>query len=154
METLIEVGYKEGVFDATGEGIKKDILDLDIKGVKEVSARQLYLIEGKLPEEKIRIVAGRILSDPVHQYYKINHPPPAGWRIGFAVEVWFKKGVTDNVGASVKKAIEDLKIKGVSEVRAGRKFIIEGNLDEEAIVNITTRLLANEVVEEYKIHGE
>jgi len=153
METLIEVGYKEGVFDATGEGIKKDILDLDIKGIKEVSARQLYLVEGKLPGEKIRIIAERILCDPVHQYYKVvdQSASPGG---GFSVEVWFKKGVTDNAGASVKKAIEDLKIKGVSEVRSGRKFIIEGNLNEEAIVNITTGLLANGVVEEYKIHGK
>lgn len=158
METIIEVGYKEEVFDAIGEGIKKDILDLGIKGVKDVLTHQLYLIEGTLAEKGLRFIAEHILCDPVTQYYKIIPKPQKKKSKSsdghFAVEVWFKKGVTDNVGASVEKAVEDLELKGVSEVRSGRKVIMKGRLKKPEVINITTRLLANEVVEEYKIYGE
>jgi len=158
METVIEVGYREGVFDANGEGIKKDILDLDIKGVREVRTHQLYLLEGKISAGGTRFISEKILCDPVTQHYKLLPRADSGKANSsngnYAIEVWFKKGVTDNVGVSVKKAIDDLEIKGVGAVRSGRKFILEGKLTKSEAINITTRLLANEVVEEYKIYGE
>lgn len=158
MEALIEVGYREGVFDANGGGIKKDVVDLDIKGVREVRTHQLYLLEGKISAEGARFISENILCDPVTQYYKLLQRADSGKANGsnghYAVEVWFKKGVTDNVGTSVKKAIDDLEIKGVAAVRSGRKFILEGKLTKSEAINITTRLLANEVVEEYRIYGE
>jgi len=158
METIIKIGYNEGIFDATGEGVKKDILDLGIKGVKSVSIDQLYLIKGDPEKKDLGFIAENILCDPIVQSYEIisrheGRAPAAGGKC-FAVEVWFKKGVTDNVGQSVKKAIDDLRIAGVTEVQSGRKFRLEGKIKKPEIINITTRLLASEVVEDYKIYEE
>lgn len=157
MEAIVEVGYKEDVFDATGEGIKKDISDLGVGKVKYVSTHQLYHIKGSLKEKELEFIAQHILCDPIVQYYNImfgSQKKTNSHKVNFAVEVWFKKGVTDNVGESVKKAIEDLGLKGVAEVHTGRKFIIDGRLKRPDVVNITTKLLANQVVEDYKIYGE
>jgi len=156
MDAIIEVGYKEGVFDASGEGIKKDISDLDIKSVEDVFTHQLYFIKGSLPEENLQFIAKNILCDPITQSYEVIYQPSKKSSFSdkdFAVEVWFKKGVTDNVGDSVKKAAEDLKLKGISEIHSGRKFILKGKLKKNDVINITTKLLANDVVEEYKIYG-
>ena len=158
MSTVIEVSYKEGVFDAGAEAVKKDISDLGIKGARSISTHQLYSIEGDPKEKDLEFIAGEILSDPVTQVYRINSSPDANRQDGaggvFSVEVWLKKGVTDNVGSSVKKAISDLELKGVLDVSSGRKYLIKGKLSKSDVVSITTRLLANEVVEEYRIHGE
>ncbi|MEK6646126.1 MAG: phosphoribosylformylglycinamidine synthase subunit PurS [Candidatus Firestonebacteria bacterium] len=67
------------------------------------------------------------------------------------VEVWYKSGVTDAVGDSVKKGISDLGIKGIEEVRAGQKYSIQGKADRKTIERICKELLANGVVQDYKI---
>ena len=163
MEAIIEIGYKPGIFDATGEGVKKGISDLGIRGVMHVSTHQLYSIKGNFTDDNLEFIARNILCDPIVQYYRIGKESQkakgasrkmfAG-RKHFAAEVWFKKGVTDNVGDSVKKAIEDLGLRTVAEVHSGRKFIIDGKLQKTQVVNIATKLLANEIVEDYKIYGE
>lgn len=69
----------------------------------------------------------------------------------WAVEVFYKAGVTDAVGDSVRKGIEDIGIKGVNSVRTAQKYIINGKLDKKDIENICENLLANPVVQTYKI---
>jgi phosphoribosylformylglycinamidine (FGAM) synthase PurS component len=41
MKWKVEVGYKAEVFDAAGEGLKKDIADLGIQGVRGVRIYEL-----------------------------------------------------------------------------------------------------------------
>lgn len=158
MEIIIEVGYKKGVFDAIGAGIKKDISDIGIRKAKRVSAHQLYLIRGVPNKKNIEFIAQNILCDPTVQDYRIVYnvssgKGPSAQKGCFAVDVWFKKGVTDSVGESVRKAIEDLNIQGITELHTGRRVIIEGRIKRADAGDIATKLLANEVVEDYKIYG-
>ena len=46
------------------------------------------------------------------------------------VEVWYKAGVTDAVGDSVMKGIKDLGVGGVTSVKTGQVYIIEGKTDK------------------------
>ena len=69
----------------------------------------------------------------------------------YLVEVWYKPGVTDAVGQSVKKGIEDLGIKSVKSVSSGQVYLIEGNSTEIEIESICEKLLANSVIQNYKI---
>jgi phosphoribosylformylglycinamidine synthase len=157
MEAIIEIGYKTGIFDASGESIKRGVGDLGVKGIKSVGTHQLYLVKCSLQQKDLQYIAQNVLCDPIIQNYKIINQTEQKKTVHkkhYAVEVWFKKGVTDNVGESVKKAIEDLEIVGIDEIHTGRKFILEGNIKRPEVVTITTRLLANEVVEDYKIYGE
>jgi len=47
VEWKIEIGNKKGVFDPPGSGVKKDIKDLGIVGIKKVSTAQVFIISGK-----------------------------------------------------------------------------------------------------------
>jgi len=67
------------------------------------------------------------------------------------VEVWYKPGVTDAVGDSVKKGIGDLGITGTASVKTGQVYIIDGKLDKKQIDKICSGLLANGIVQFYKI---
>ncbi|MCX5715062.1 MAG: phosphoribosylformylglycinamidine synthase subunit PurS [Candidatus Omnitrophica bacterium] len=51
----IEVFDRPGVFDAVGSGIKKDILDLGVKTVRDVRFAQAYLIDGDISQSQVKI---------------------------------------------------------------------------------------------------
>ena len=72
MKYYIEVGFNKGVVDPVGEGLKKDILDLNIKGVKEVHTAFLYEIEGEIDTPAVDRICRELLVDPVIQWYIIN----------------------------------------------------------------------------------
>ncbi len=44
MEWKVEIRNKKGVFDPLGNGIKKNIRDLDISGVKKVNVSRVFVI--------------------------------------------------------------------------------------------------------------
>jgi len=69
----IEVKDKPGVFDAVGNGIKKDILDLGIKSVREAQFIQVYILEGNLSEEELKNICSQLLVDKVSQDYTFNN---------------------------------------------------------------------------------
>ena len=54
MSYKIQIQDKPGVFDAVGEGIKKDILDLGIRSVLDARFIQVYNIEGELSDNEIK----------------------------------------------------------------------------------------------------
>ena len=70
----IEIKDKPGVFDAVGQGIKKDIFDLGIKSVSEVRFVQVYIIEASVSEQGIRKICEELLTDRVSQDYVIRRP--------------------------------------------------------------------------------
>ena len=49
---LFEIGYKAGVTDPVGQGLKQDIAHLHLGRVKNVSSAQLYRVSGKLSVQR------------------------------------------------------------------------------------------------------
>ena len=75
-----------------------------------------------------------------------------------SVIVTLKKDVLDPQGKTIKKALEDMSFKNVNDVRQGKYFEI--NIDEkiqkkaeEKVEEMCKKLLANLVIENYKIIG-
>jgi len=64
-----------------------------------------------------------------------------------AVEVAHNAGVTDPVEDSALKAIRDLGLSSVRAVRTGKRYLIEGQLDEEQLGVICGRLLVNPIIQ-------
>ena len=69
----------------------------------------------------------------------------------WTIEVWYKPAVTDPVSDSVKKGISDLGIKKIKNARTAQKYIIEGTITRKEIERICKELLANPVIQTYKI---
>ena len=174
METRIEVFLQKGLKDNSGEGVKNDIGDLGVKGVKRVETAQIYLLEGEISQSQKKMICENLLIDPLIQKYSINSRRRSccepktkqsdavvaryevPWqshkgRRCWAVEVWPKRGVTDTVAESTEKGIRDLGIKGIKQVSTGKKYLIFGSLSSEEIETISRRLLANKVIENYSI---
>ncbi|PIP15964.1 MAG: hypothetical protein COX46_04640 [bacterium (Candidatus Ratteibacteria) CG23_combo_of_CG06-09_8_20_14_all_48_7] len=164
----IEVWYQKAVFDATASGLSGDIADLGIKSVQAVEVGAIYLIKGSLsrspsyakasegiPNQRhaqIELIARELLVDPVTQVFYVGQRKRP--KEAVAVEVWFKEGVTDTVGETALKGIKDLGIKGVRQVSTGRRYFLYGkSLTPSEVKTIATSLLANEVIQTYRIKG-
>ena len=146
----IEVWYRKGVFDAGSRGLCSDVLDLGVKGVTGAEIGAIFLVKGKISPSGLKKVARELLADPVTQeFYSGKRALPKG---AVSVEVWFKEGVTDTAGETARKGIADLGITGEFAVSTARRYLLYGkNISEKKAVAVAGRLLANEVIQTYKI---
>ncbi|MFN3966691.1 MAG: phosphoribosylformylglycinamidine synthase subunit PurS [Endomicrobiia bacterium] len=148
----IEIYNKENIFDGLAHNLKKDILDLGIKSLKDIKVSTLYLIEGDITLSQIKTVCEKLLIDPVTQEYKIQDSKFKIEKLKnvHTVEVWFKPGVTDAVGETTRIGIKDLGIKGNFSVKTGMKYTLKGISKKEA-EKIANRILANKVIQIWRI---
>ena len=75
-----------------------------------------------------------------------------------SIIVTLKKDVLDPQGKTIKKALESMSFKNINDVRQGKYFEIEieeknQKKAEEKIEEMCKKLLANLVIENYKIIG-
>ncbi len=155
MEWKIEIKNKKGIFDPLAIGIKKDIKDLGIVGVKKINTSQVFVISGNISAKDARRIAEGLLTDPVTQEYRIEDgcgsPKRHGSRVrgpGFrVVEVAYNPGVMDPVEESAKKAIRDMGIEGVESIKTEKRYLIKGRLTGSQFKTICERLLYNKVIQ-------
>ena len=148
MVIRIEVGFKEGMKDALGEGVKKRIIeDLHIE-VDSVRTIDVYTFDAKLSEEEVNMLGEKLFADPVIQVF--SSKPLAG-DFSWLIEVGFKPGVTDNVGTTAKKASEDILEKPLKGVYSSKQYLIKGDITKEDADKIAGGLLANSMIERWVI---
>ena len=79
-------------------------------------------------------------------------------KLKFSITVTLKKDVLDPQGKVIHQALDGMGFKGIDEVRQGKYFEIEVNENDpkkakEIVEDMCKKLLANLVIENYKIIG-
>jgi phosphoribosylformylglycinamidine synthase len=146
----IEVKDKPGIFDAVGDGIKKDISDFGIDSVSSVHFAQVYLLEGNVSELELKIICEELLTDKISQDYSVIDFSQSAHHIvhnEFIVEVAQNPGVMDPVEDSALKGIRDLGINGITSVKTSKKYLIKGKLSEVQLKTISEKLLYNKLIQ-------
>ncbi|MBU1934396.1 phosphoribosylformylglycinamidine synthase subunit PurL [Patescibacteria group bacterium] len=155
----MEIRNKRGVFDPLANGVKKDIKDLGIDGVKKVCQSRVFIISGDICDRDAHKIAKKLLVDPITQEYSMgegrgargeapNHSLRSGTGHGVkVVEIAYNPGVMDPVEESAKKAIRDLGIVGVRSIKTERKYFIEGHITEVEFKAICEKLLYNKIIQ-------
>ena len=146
----VEVSIKSHLPDARGQGIVKDIADLGITTVVHVRVVDIYRLDGDVTTSELEMIAGRLLADPVTQDYSCHQSSlvkSGNTGSYYAIEVAYNAGVTDTVENSVLKAIKDLGLAGVYSVKTAKRYIIEGQLNEEQLEVICNKLLVNPIIQ-------
>jgi len=154
IETMLQNSFR----DRHGEHVRQDIIDLGIAKAPKVKYSQLYRVEGDLDGDEVRAIAAKLLTDPVTDTFVIHEAdggncPQNCKAHRHQIEVWLKHGVTDTVADSVIKAVRDLGITKDIKVKTGHKYVFEGAITPAAVRQIAERLLANPMVQEYRIDG-
>ena len=146
----VEVRLKSHLPDARGNGLAKDIHDLGITAVSAARVADIYWLDADLTPDELELICRRLLADPVTQDYFCGRSSLSKDEIDrsyHAVEVAHNAGVTDPVEDSALKAIRDLGLSNVRAVRTGKRYLIEGQLDEEQLGLICGRLLVNPIIQ-------
>ncbi|NJD77998.1 MAG: phosphoribosylformylglycinamidine synthase subunit PurL [Candidatus Methanoperedens sp.] len=151
MGSRIEVIFKKEIRDALGESIKKRITeDLHIN-VESVRTIEIYTIDASLPPEKLSLLGEKVFTDPVIQNYSDK---PLADDFTWLIEAGFRPGVTDNVGATAKRACEDVLKTTLRGVYFSRQYLIRGDIKKEEVERIAGGLIANSLIERWEIISE
>ncbi len=105
MAFRIEIGLKRGVTDARGRSTVAKIRRYFRLPVQSCHTRDVYKVDVSLPAIQLREIK-KAFTDPVISRSGVGRlsPPAFDWM----VEVGFKPGVTDNVGATARAVVQDL----------------------------------------------
>jgi phosphoribosylformylglycinamidine synthase subunit PurS len=69
----------------------------------------------------------------------------------YEIYVTYKTGIFDPPGATAERALANLGYEGVESVKIGKFIRVEGSADLAAVTEMCERLLANPVIEDYRI---
>ncbi|MBE0447839.1 MAG: phosphoribosylformylglycinamidine synthase subunit PurL [Actinobacteria bacterium] len=148
----VEVALRPDMTDALGSSIRKQInedLRIDVEKVQTID---VYTITSNLTQRQIEAVARDLLTDPITQDYRINTGFDRPFSV--AIEVGYKPGVTDNVGATAVEGIEDLlgiKFSPGEFVHTSKLYLLSGKVSRQEAEEICTGLLANPLIEHFQI---
>ncbi|MFC2017409.1 phosphoribosylformylglycinamidine synthase subunit PurL [Chloroflexota bacterium] len=146
----VEVRLKSHLPDARGLSLVRDIHDLGITTVSNVRVVDIYWLDADLTPEELDLVCRSLLADAVTQEYQCEPDSSIKGEAGtnhHTIEVAYNAGVTDPVEDTVMKAVRDLGIENVRVVKTARRYLIEGQLDEDQLEVISSRLLVNPIVQ-------
>ena len=69
----------------------------------------------------------------------------------YEIYVTYKQGIFDPPGATAERALANLGYSGVDSVKIGKFIRLEGSADLAAVTEMCEKLLANPVIEDYRI---
>ncbi len=144
----LQVRFKEGIRNSFAESIKKKIIrDLNIS-VDSVKTSDFYVLDLSISQEEFEQIKGEVFLDKLIQTFEdVND-------YDWLIEVGFLPGVTDNVGKTALETIKDIsknKISKEDAVFSFKRFFLKGNLSKEDVNRIAKELLANEIVQHFRI---
>jgi len=149
----ISIKMKKGFSNPHSAHLAGDIEGIGVKGIKSAEYMPVYRVDSDITKKQAEIIASELLSDKITEEFSIaSYNSLSDKKIDKdSIEVWFKSGVTDTVSESVVKAIKDLGIENEVTVKTGHKYTFKGEIDDKKLTKIATGLLANTLIQEYKI---
>ncbi|AAR35008.1 phosphoribosylformylglycinamidine synthase subunit PurS [Geobacter sulfurreducens] len=152
MAQRIEVALKEGVRDARGERVRREIEHFLHLPVHEVRTIDVYTVDAGLSPDELEKAASEPFSDPVIQTWSLDRPLADGF--DYLVEVGFRPGVTDNVGRTAREAIEYITGRPFAAgegVYTSVQYLLSGALSRTDVERIARDLLCNTLIQRYII---
>lgn len=147
---IVEIFKKKIIPDVFGNEIKKSIQEIGIKNISNVKVSNLYKISGEFEKQTLKKIVEELLIDNVSERYRI-YKKSQKKKGCIVVEVWLKEGVADPVGETAKRTIIESGILKELKVNSGKKYYLKGKFKKQEIVEICERILANTLIQDYKI---
>lgn len=115
---------------------------------------QVLTIDAGLSDDQLERIRTEVFTNPVTQVSSFAPlPEPFDW----VVWVGFRPGVRDNPGATAAEAIQDclgIHLPPEAAVYTSRRYCIQARgLDRAAIDRIAGELLANDIIQQWRIYG-
>lgn len=146
----IEVKPKGSLREPSTYSLKKEIESMFHVSIADLMITKAYTIDAELTDEELEKLGKELFADRIAEEHTFSEPAYANtWRI----EVGLLPGMTDNVGKTAKTAVGDI-IGKEPDVYYSRVYYLDGEFeDEELLDELAGRLLANKVIERWRIYG-
>jgi len=152
MPYRLEIALRPELFDAEGDGIRRKANNYFGIEIDRVRSIQVVTIDANLSKDQLKTLQTDIFTNPVTQFSSYD---PLDIEFDWTIWVGFRPGVRDNPGSTAVEAVEDiLNIKfGPDEaIYTSKRYCLKGKgLSFENITTIAGELLANDIIQQWKI---
>lgn len=148
--TNLVVSSLPQIRDATGEALLSSLQQGPLCPVEVVATASLYTIRSSLPREDLEAARQVLFTDEVVEESRWDERPAAPCR--WIVQVGMLPGVTDNVGRTARRGLEDMLGAGIDvEVYTSSLYLLEAELDYSDVESLVQDYLANPLVHQWRI---
>ncbi|MCA9065748.1 MAG: phosphoribosylformylglycinamidine synthase, partial [Planctomycetaceae bacterium] len=145
----VEIFPGENNVDHEGRRVLSSAASQGIHSLSSVRSARSFLIEGDLDQDQANRAARDVLCDAVVESYRL-HQLPTSASESFPGEVHLNvmlhAGVTDSVADNAVRILSQLGL-SVTAVATCRKYWLNGELTDQDVARISSRVLANDAIE-------
>ncbi len=154
MVSRLEIRLKKELLDAEGSGIRRKSSEYFGVEAEDIRVIRVLTIDADLDPTQLEQIQTEIFTNPVTEESSYS---PIATDFEWLIWIGFRPGVRDTAGSTAAEAIEDLtgyKFKPDEAVYCSKLYEIRGDLTEPQVKKIASDLLANDIVQQWKIYSK
>ncbi len=154
MVARLEIKLKKGLMDAEGAGIRRKSRGYFGFEVDDMRVIRVLTIDVDLNSEQLELIRTEIFTNPVTEESSYS---PIAKKFDWLIWVGFRPGVRDTAGSTAAEAIEDLlgtTLRSHEAVYTSKLYEIRGHLTRQQIHKIASDLLANDIIQQWRIFNK
>jgi len=151
MVSRLEIRLKKGLHDAEGAGIRRKAREYFGFEVNDIRVIRVLTIDADLSSDQLEKIRAEIFTNPVTEVSSFS---PTALDFDWLIWTGFRPGVRDTAGSTAAEAIEDLlgiELSLDAAVYTSKLYEIRGRISEEQVHKIAGELLANDIIQQWKI---
>ncbi|MGD8227573.1 MAG: phosphoribosylformylglycinamidine synthase subunit PurS, partial [Desulfobacteraceae bacterium] len=153
MAARLEIRLREGLRDAEGAGVKAKAKDYFAFEMEDIRVIRVLTIDADLDAHQLEMVRSHIFSNPVTEESSFS---PMAKVFDWLIWIGFRPGVRDTAGSTAVEAIEDLlkiRFNPDEAVYTSKLYVIKGKLLQTQVEKIASEILANDIIQQWKIYS-
>jgi phosphoribosylformylglycinamidine synthase subunit PurSL len=153
MVARLEIALKRTLPDAEGAGIAKKARDYLGLNVEEVRVVRVLTIDADLNQAQLETVRSQLFTNPVTEESSFK---PMARDFNWLIWIGFRPGVRDTAGSTAVEAMEDLlkvRLQSHEAVYTSKLYSIEGRLTKAQAHTLAKEILANGIIQQWKVFG-
>ena len=153
MPARLEIRLKRELFDAEGATVQKkarEYFGFDVEGIRVI---RVLTFDSSLTEAQLEQVRKEIFTNPVTEESSYK---PISKDFDWLIWIGFRPGVRDTAGSTAGEAIEDLlgiQLGPDQAIYTSKLYEIRGNLQKYQVESIARDLLANDIIQQWKVYS-
>jgi len=151
MAFRLEIRLKDELLDAEGAGIRRKATEYFGFSVDDIRVIRVLTLDAPLKPDQLTRIQTEIFTNPVTE---ISSWAPMAKDFDWLIWIGLRPGVRDTAGSTAREAVEDLLgIPFTSEdaIYTSKLYEIRGELNNGQVRQIAGDLLANAVIQQWKI---
>ncbi len=151
MVSRLEIRLKKELFDAEGAGIRRKAREYFGFEVNDIRVIRVLTFDTDLNPDQLEEIRNEIFTNPVTEESSFS---PIAADFDWLIWIGFRPGVRDTAGSTAAEAIEDLlgiRFRADEAVYSSKLYEIRGLISEEQAHKIAGDLLANDIIQQWKI---